>query len=167
MLAGQLLEAHKQQSGNTKQVDNCRALLVDPALHSLVVIERKREDQRYAVLPGGGMESGDASAAGCIERELKEELGISSDDIALDKDRCMVFADTYTQRQIAIFTGVLDEGARLSMQGPETARTDKGTYRPTWLAIDDLTEADFRPREILVLLLEGIHKARRVRDDKR
>ncbi|MAU34205.1 hypothetical protein CL689_03370 [Candidatus Saccharibacteria bacterium] len=55
-----------------------KAFITNQAGHVLVV----RESDEFWSLPGGGLEHGE-TAATCLKREIKEELGIS--DIHVDK----------------------------------------------------------------------------------
>ncbi len=47
----------------------------------LLLIKRKKDNGTYYILPGGGVESGEAPKQAAI-REVKEELGI---DVIIDK----------------------------------------------------------------------------------
>ena len=113
----------------------------------LAAIERVRDGRTYHVLPGGQVEDGE-SPAEAARREVHEELGLLVK--ILDAVAVVHFGDS-TQHY---FTAEVIGGEFGTGDGPEYSlgTTERGTYRPVWLPLPELTARDLRPGPIAAAL---------------
>ena len=113
----------------------------------LAAIERVRDGQRYHVLPGGRVEDGE-SPAEAARREVYEELGL------LVKIRDAVALVHFGDSTQHYFTADVIGGEFGTGDGAEftSGTTERGTYRPVWLPVGELTAQDLRPRPIAAAL---------------
>lgn len=110
--------------------------------NKVALIKRVREGVTYFVLPGGGIEDGETPEE-AAKREALEELGVT---VKVKESLAEVdFNGTQFFFLCEIIGGTFGTG-----QGEEytTAKTDRGTYRPTWIDIHKLESLDVRPREV-------------------
>lgn len=114
----------------------------------LAAIERVRDGQTYHVLPGGQVEDGE-SPAEAARREVYEELGL------LVKIRDAIAVVHFGDSTQHYFTADVIGGEFGTGDGPEfagAADSERGSYRPVWLALAELTARDLRPRPIAAAL---------------
>lgn len=123
-----------------------RAVAVVRAGSRLLVIHRRREGRRYCVLPGGGVEPGEAPATAVL-RELAEETGLTG-------AVCRVLARDESDRPATYFlVEVEDPDAELVLGGPERRRmTDTNSYRPGWIELSELDHHNLQPERIRAIL---------------
>lgn len=115
----------------------------------VAAIERVRNGQRrYHTLPGGQCEAGEDPASAAV-REAFEELGLTlqlAGLVAVVKIR----ASVQYYYLAKTFSGTFGTGTGAELSSP--ASSEAGTYRAVWLPIEDLEEADLRPRPIAGML---------------
>ena len=120
----------------------------------LAVIERHRAGHHYFVLPGGGVEPGETLEAAAV-REAHEELGVGVEllgpvgTVELTKDG--------TESRQHHFAATILSGTFGAGTGPEFAPDldpAKGSYRATWLALEDAAAHTVHPRALITALHE-------------
>jgi len=126
-----------------------RAVLRD-AGHVLLV---QADGQSHTFLPGGHVEDGEG-LAGCLRRELHEELGV---DASVGRYQGVVehrWRRDGTPQYELNHCFVVDV-PELSAQVPPTAREDYLTFG--WVPLDEeaLAEVDLQPTPLRRLLVEG------------
>jgi len=92
----------------------------------ILLVEHRKRDQRYWVLPGGRLQ-GNETLDAALQRELREELGLE----ALAPDRHMVNL---------IYQVEIGEKAE-----PRLDRSDPVLAGWQWVSVDQLPRLDFRP----------------------
>lgn len=115
----------------------------------VALIERRRAGLRYFLFPGGGVEDGE-TAEQAARREAREELGL---DVVLGPHIATV---VYGGNEQLYFAAEPGEGAFGTGGGEEMTGEDfegHGSYVPTWLAVEELSDFDVRPRAIVDLIL--------------
>lgn len=117
----------------------------------VALIERVRDGHTYYLFPGGTIEEGETAQAAAI-REAYEELGVHVELHTLAAVVRFHNDDQYYYHA-TISAGVfgLGTGEELSSD-PTSAR---GSYRPLWLARQDLTHYDIRPHALAQALGAG------------
>lgn len=124
-------------------------LLSEPGL---ALIERNRAGQHYYVIPGGTIESGETPQQAAA-REIKEETG-------LDVDIGSLVAVVQFRGDVQYyFAAEVRGGTYGTGTGPELRRTledPRGTYRPVWIPLDELTAIPIRPRKMAEIVLQGV-----------
>ena len=104
-------------------VSKARALVLGDDGRLLLIRRERPGRNRFWVLPGGGVEPGDASLEGAVCRELAEETGGT-----FDIGRLVTIAYTHNNRaHHAVFTGRLDDIDPARRAGPEVDHPD-GSY---------------------------------------
>jgi len=138
------------EPGEHDRPQRCRAIIFSSDGQEVLGIARSKPGREpYTVYPGGGMEESDPTAAACIWRELDEELGVTPQDVELDK-RVLSFGDEY------YFVGYAPQPlGELVVSGPEAERDPdiSGTYSPGWYRVDTLGQHSFFPLEVTDLIV--------------
>jgi 8-oxo-dGTP diphosphatase len=108
----------------------------------VALIKRIRDGSIYYVFPGGGIEDGEAPAAGA-KREALEELGVE-----VNVNECISEVE-YNGTQY-FFRSEIISGTFGTGQGEEFTedKSDRGTYLPVWVNINELHSIDVRPKEV-------------------
>lgn len=108
----------------------------------VVLIKRVKADCVYFVFPGGGIEEGETPEE-ATKRETYEELGVLI--YIQEKFGEVEFNGTEYYFQAVIVDGVFGTG-----KGDEflMSDSDRGTYTPMWVEINNLSNLNVRPKEI-------------------
>jgi 8-oxo-dGTP diphosphatase len=105
------------------------AVVVDRG--DVLVIMRRKDGRRYAVLPGGGVETNETPEAACL-RELCEETGLHGtlgETLAVDPG----------PTGPAIYFRVKVDQRAIRLGDPETSRmSPENHYEPRWVPMDGL-----------------------------
>jgi 8-oxo-dGTP pyrophosphatase MutT (NUDIX family) len=117
----------------------------------IALIERVRDGHTYYLFPGGTIEEGETAQAAAI-REAYEELGVH---VELDTLAAVVTFHDQEQHyyHATISTGVFGSGTGEELSSD--ARSARGSYRPLWLARQELTSYDIRPQALARALAAG------------
>ena len=115
----------------------------------LALIERLRHGRRYWVIPGGGVEPGEAVDEAAL-REAEEELGVPVDLGALRVCVDHREEDGSIQRQWYFDATVRADEIRVV--GPETKSANRGTYRAVWIRLDELNVEAIHPKAVALLI---------------
>ena len=128
-----------------------RAAVVIVENGRVALIERVRDRRTYFVFPGGRVEGGESPQQAAV-REAHEELGVS---VELGDLISVAYRDGREQRYYlaSIVGGTFGTGRGTEMT--TSGKTAKGTYKAVWMPINDLTEADVRPKELSEKLASG------------
>jgi 8-oxo-dGTP diphosphatase len=122
-----------------------RAVAVVVRNHQVLVVDRLRAGMSYAVLPGGGVESGE-SAEAAVARELEEETGLTG------RVGQVLWVRDDGGRRATYFLIEHPEGSP-RLGGPERERASPDNrYVLRWVGADDFGDLDLRPREIAPLV---------------
>jgi 8-oxo-dGTP diphosphatase len=105
-----------------------RAVAVVVDRGDVLVIQRRKNEREYAVLPGGGVEIGESPEVACL-RELFEETGLrGSLHEAVKIDPELTGSDLYFR--------VTVDGRELALGEPELSRLSPDNwYEPQWVAL--------------------------------
>lgn len=104
----------------------------------LLVIGRQREGRVYCVLPGGGVEPGEAPDV-TVLRELTEETGLTGTVLR------PLWTVEHNDRRAHYFLVEVEPG-RLRLGGPEAlAQSTTNVYVPKWLPLHLLEAEDLQP----------------------
>jgi 8-oxo-dGTP diphosphatase len=129
-----------------------RAGVVILQADEIAVIERRRDGRLYYVLPGGGVEPGESIEQAAI-REAAEELGVRVVLRGLVATVELAGPDRDSRQHY--FAAEIVEGEFGSGEGLEFAEDRDlaaGTYRSTWLSLDDASSRTVHPRALLEAL---------------
>jgi 8-oxo-dGTP pyrophosphatase MutT (NUDIX family) len=118
----------------------------------LALIERHRLSGCYWVIPGGGVEPGEAVDE-AARREAEEELGVPIELGALRICIDHREEDGSIQRQWYFDASVLADDIRVV--GPETKSAIKGTYRAIWIRLDELNVGAIHPSAVALLVAQN------------
>lgn len=110
--------------------------------NKVALIKRVKGDSVYFVFPGGGIEEGE-SPEEATKREALEELGVHIR--ILDEFGEVEFNGTQYFYLAEIIDGIFGTG-----QGEEFLEyeSDRGTYQPMWIEINNLSTINVRPKSV-------------------
>lgn len=108
----------------------------------VALIKRVREGSTYYVFPGGGIEKGETPEKATI-REAYEELGVRIKIEKCLETICYNGMQYYFQAEI--IQGEFGTGKGEEFTDPDRNR---GTYKPMWVEVKELSKIDVRPKEI-------------------
>ena len=117
----------------------------------VALIERVRDGHTYYVFPGGTIEEGETGEAAAI-REAYEELGVHVEIqtlaavVRFHNEGQYYYHATISGGQFGMGTGEEFSSDR---------RSARGSYRPLWLARQDLTQYDVRPHTLAQAVSAG------------
>ncbi|MFF6902059.1 NUDIX hydrolase [Streptomyces hydrogenans] len=129
-------------------IERVRAVLVTADDRMLVIRRTRPGIPEYWVLPGGGVEPGDASREAALHREIHEEIAGKADIV-----RLLHTVETDDERQLfylaRIATWSFDDRT-----GPEFSAEGRGEYalEEVPLTPEGLDGIDLRPEEIAHVL---------------
>ncbi|WP_270180735.1 NUDIX hydrolase [Alkalihalobacillus sp. CinArs1] len=108
----------------------------------VALIKRVRNGDVYYVFPGGGVEKGESKEQAAI-REVHEELGVtvSLTDLYAEVD----FNGKQYYYLAQLVGGEFGTGMGEEYQLKET---DRGTYEPVWIELNELNGLDVKPAEV-------------------
>jgi len=117
----------------------------------VALIERVRNGHTYYVFPGGTIEENETPPAAAI-REAYEEPGVH---VMLDRLAAVITFRNQDQYyyHARISAGVFGSGTGEELSSDPT--TARGSYRPLWLAREELTAYEIRPQALAQLLAAG------------
>ena len=112
--------------------------------NQVALIKRIRNNSVYYVFPGGGIEEGEDPETSA-KREAFEELGVK-----VNVSECVSkveFNGTQYFFLAEIVNGTFGTG-----QGEEYTgvNSDRGTYLPIWIDIENLSNLDVKPKEVAI-----------------
>jgi 8-oxo-dGTP pyrophosphatase MutT (NUDIX family)/GNAT superfamily N-acetyltransferase len=116
----------------------------------VLLMGRIKDSERYAVVPGGGVEP-DESACTAALRELSEETGL-----AATSARYLATIDDEIGRTYYFLADFPDPSAPgvPVVGGPERERASAtNVYRPEWVSLGDLAAAPLRPNDAKNVIL--------------
>jgi len=116
----------------------------------VALIERRRDSLHYFLFPGGRVEADETDREAAV-REAAEELGLR---VVIDGTLAtVVFGDSEQVYLRAHATGgTFGSGTGTEMSGADVE--GHGSYVPVWMPIEQLRDADVRPRSIAQLVAD-------------
>ncbi|HZV51462.1 MAG TPA: NUDIX domain-containing protein [Candidatus Dormibacteraeota bacterium] len=135
-------------------MDRVRALLITSA-NELLTIKRIRPDgQSYWVLPGGGVDPGDATPEAALVRELREEL-VAAIDI-----HSLVHVVEQGERREFVYLARVSRWSFADRYGPEFSDPERGEYHLEMLPLtaEKIGSVDIKPDEVRELVLHALHR---------
>ncbi|MFJ6423834.1 NUDIX hydrolase [Streptomyces hydrogenans] len=129
-------------------IERVRAVLVT-ADDTMLVIRRTRPGiPEYWVLPGGGVEPGDASREAALHREIHEEIAGKADIV-----RLLHTVETDDERQLFYLARIATWSFE-DRTGPEFSAEGRGAYalEEVPLTVEGLDGIDLKPEEIAHIL---------------
>ena len=123
-----------------------RAVAVAFREDTLLVIVRRRDGRAYCVLPGGGVEPGEAPEDAVL-RELGEETGLTGTVLR------PLWTVEHDDRRAHYFLVAVDPGP-LDLGGPEASvQSRTNVHAPTWLSLDLLDAEQLQPASMRARVL--------------
>ncbi|HZU14509.1 MAG TPA: NUDIX domain-containing protein [Chloroflexota bacterium] len=132
--------------------DRVRALLITSA-NELLMIKRIRTDgQVYWVLPGGGVDSGDATPESALVRELHEEL------VATIEIHSLVHIVERSERREFVYLARVSSWSFGDRYGLEFSDPERGEYHVEVLPLtaEKIGSLDIKPDEVRELVLHAL-----------
>jgi 8-oxo-dGTP diphosphatase len=127
----------------TTQKARAAAVAIDA--EQLLVINRRNAGRRYTVLPGGGVEPGEA-AGDAVLRELEEETGL------VGTAQRHLWTIEHEDR-VAHYYAVTVQRQSMALGGPEAlTQSEDDRYVPQWVDPSTLDAMNVQPEEIRALL---------------
>lgn len=132
--------------------ERVRALLITPDGELLTIKRTLPGQEPYWVLPGGGVDPGDASREAALERELREELAALADVHGL-----LHVMERPGERQFFYLTRVRS-WSFADRSGPEFADSSRGQYelQAIPLTVAALAAIDLKPDQVADVLLDHL-----------
>lgn len=132
--------------------ERVRAVLVTPDGTMLVIRRTRPGVPVYWVLPGGGVEPGDASREAALHREIHEEIAGKADVV-----RLLHTTETGGERQF-FYLARIAAWSFEDRTGPEFGAEGRGEYalEEVPLTPEGLDGIDLRPEEIARVLREAL-----------
>lgn len=131
--------------GSDRDADRAGVLIVEG--DEVALIERHREERRYWVAPGGGVEVGEAPEA-AARREAREELGL---DVEIYRKVLELHGLHPAGRVQHYFLARTADRSFGAMTGPERS-TSSNIYRPVWFELCDVESLNVLPRQLAEFL---------------
>ncbi|MFG2338921.1 NUDIX domain-containing protein [Streptomyces yangpuensis] len=133
-------------------IERVRAVLVTADDTMLVIRRTKPGTPVYWVLPGGGVEEGDASREAALHREIHEEIAGKADIV-----RLLHAVQSDTERQLFYLARVTTWSFE-DRTGPEFSAEGRGEYalEEIPLTVEGLNGIDLKPEEIAHVLRGAI-----------
>ncbi|RSS57800.1 NUDIX domain-containing protein [Streptomyces sp. WAC07061] len=132
--------------------ERVRAVLVTADDTMLVIRRTKPDVPEYWVLPGGGVEPGDASREAALHREIHEEIAGKADVV-----RLLHTVESDDERQLFYLARIATWSFE-DRTGPEFSAEGRGAYalEQVPLTVEGLDGIDLRPEEIAQVLRGAI-----------
>ncbi|MFJ5781552.1 NUDIX hydrolase [Streptomyces hydrogenans] len=129
-------------------IERVRAVLVTADDRMLVIRRTRPGIPEYWVLPGGGVEPGDASREAALHREIHEEIAGKADIV-----RLLHTVETDDERQLFYLARIATWSFE-DRTGPEFSAEGRGEYalEEVPLTPEGLDGIDLRPEEIAHVL---------------
>jgi ADP-ribose pyrophosphatase YjhB (NUDIX family) len=128
-----------------------RSAVIIKACESVALIERIRDGQTYYLFPGGTVETEETLEAAAV-REAREELGL---EIRLGQLAAIVEFDGTLQYYFWATPVAGEFGSGNGEELSSSSNSQRGSYRPMWLNIEQLASDDVRPKVLAVALSQG------------
>ncbi|MFF8381663.1 NUDIX domain-containing protein [Streptomyces sp. NPDC015661] len=133
-------------------IERVRAVLVTPDDRTLVIRRTRPGIPEYWVLPGGGVEPGDASREAALHREIHEEIAGKADII-----RLLHTMESEGERQL-FYLARISTWSFDDRTGPEFSAEGRGEYalEEVPLTMEGLDGIDLKPEDIVHVLQGAI-----------
>lgn len=133
----------------SKDMNRIRASVLIKNDDKILLIHRIKNESEYYILPGGGVEKGEAAVDAAV-REAKEETNL---DVEIDEELWR-FHNAHDNRDHCFFLVTHFSGV-LELVGAEKDRaSDTNRYSLEWLDLKKLKDVRFFPEEIKLKILK-------------
>jgi len=117
--------------------------------NQILLVHRRKEGREYWVLPGGGIEEGEAGEE-AIKREVKEETGLSCKEIKL-----AFKTQTYKGGNEHPFYFCETEEGKVKLGGPEAKKHSKDNwYQLEWIELKQIPAINLVPESVKNKLIQ-------------